>query len=108
MKPDVDLPPDIEHATEAFGSQLRVAILRRLVRDGAQTPSALAVHLRVASRTTLLANLDALEHVGLLSTDVPPGQRRGRQVTYTVDKQRLSDLTHALALFLHPSSTRGQ
>ncbi len=94
------MPTPVEDAVTAFGSRLRMAILRRLTEAGPETPSELAMHLGVGGRTTLLSNLDALEGIGVITADVPPGQRHGRHVAYHVNADRLADLHSAVAGYL--------
>ena len=94
------MPAAVDDAVAAFGTRLRMAILRRLTEAGPQTPSELAAHLQVTGRTTLLSNLDALESVGVVTADTPPGQRHGRNVAYTVDPSRLATLTAAVGEYL--------
>lgn len=94
------MPSAVDDAVAAFGTRLRMAILRRLTEAGPQTPRELAAYLQVTGRTTLLQNLDALENVGVVSAETPPGQRHGRNVPYTVNSTRLAVLTTAVGEYL--------
>lgn len=94
------VPARVAAAGSAFGTSLRLGILRTLTDCGPQTLTELAGHLRVPARTTLLANVEALEVVGAVSADQAPGTRQGRTIRYTVDARRLAELHADLGAYL--------
>lgn len=100
VNPRVSMPRLVDAAIAAFGTRLRVALLRRLSEAGPQTPVELLEHVGLTSRTTVFANLDALESIGVVHADLPPGQRQGRVYRYTVDTARLAKLRDALDAYL--------
>jgi predicted transcriptional regulator len=72
-----DLPADVEHAIEALGNRVRVAMLRSLLIDGPATGTQLAERLNVG-RSVLqkhLVGLEQLEAIGKAPRQVDSDRR---------------------------------
>jgi len=67
----------------ALGDDTRLAVVRRLAEQGAQSATRLSDGARV-TRQAIVKHLQVLENVGLVLSE-----RRGREVLYTLNRQRL-------------------
>lgn len=72
-----DMPPEVEAIIDVVGSRVRLGILRELAQHGPLTTSEL-MHRTTASETSANDHLRALEDAGLITADIPRGQRRGK------------------------------
>ena len=78
----------------ALGDGTRLALVQRLVEQGAQSASRLSVNAPV-TRQAIIKHLQVLEGVGLVQH-----QRHGREVRYALKPQRLEEAQ----AFLHAIS----
>lgn len=99
IRPPSALPGDVEMAIESFGTMFSRAILRHLSTHGPTGAADLARELGTDANTAR-RTLQGLEDAGLVTADVPPGQRRGRMVMFTVQPERLEYLLAALKDYL--------
>lgn len=76
-------PEEVRAAIDVIGNQVRTEILRRLSFEALTAPE-LAENLGV-SRFSILRHLGALESLGLVTADRPPGARKGVVVHWTTD-----------------------
>jgi DNA-binding transcriptional ArsR family regulator len=76
---------------EAMADPTRVKLLDLLVTMGEGTATTLTAEMPI-SRQAIAKHLGVLERVGLVD-----GRRRGREVRYEVDQQRLAEATAALS-----------
>lgn len=91
-----DTPMSVETATRAFGSAIRVHLIRYYLAAPAsqsQAAEALGVTMRAAS-----VNTKVLHEAGVLVEEPSPADRRF--VIYRVDTARLAELERALHRFL--------
>jgi predicted ArsR family transcriptional regulator len=86
-------------AIESFGTMFSRAILRHLSTQGPTGAADLARELGTDPNTAR-RTLQGLEDAGLVEADVPPGQRRGRTVTFSVRPERLEQLLNSLKNYL--------
>jgi DNA-binding transcriptional ArsR family regulator len=90
-----DLPDDLDHAIEALGNRVRVAILQSLRKTGPATRKDLEVRLGVGS-PSLQKHLAVLEELGLVSVDPPRSEGDVRRRLYVVDIASLESALKAL------------
>ncbi len=86
-------------AIESFGTMFSRAIVRHLALHGSTGAVELATDLGTDPNTARRA-LKQLEASGLVDANIPPGQRRGRAVTFSVNPERLESLLKALQDYL--------
>jgi DNA-binding transcriptional ArsR family regulator len=86
------LPPEVEAAISLMGNRARVDILRHLSMLGPSTIGRLQTAVDI-SRPSLNRHLDFLAEAGLVQTDPPAGMRHGKDVVYTVQPDRVRELT---------------
>jgi DNA-binding transcriptional ArsR family regulator len=91
VEPDIELPDEVRDAIAIASSPLRVAILRVLATEPTTTLQ-LVDELDITSRGTLPRNLAALEAAGAITGSPDPGQRRGRTVTWSINRTRVRHL----------------
>lgn len=83
--------PDLDVASAIMGNRTKALIVRHLWVNGSATASEIAREIDVLQGTMSAAMLQ-LEEWGVVVADVPLADRHGRVVTYTLERQRLSDL----------------
>lgn len=93
------LPPEVELGISLMGNRARVDILRRLSMLGPSTIGQLQTVLDI-SRPSLNRHLDFLSNAGLVQTDPPAGMRHGKDVIYTVQSDRVRELTQYCAAYV--------
>lgn len=89
----------LDVAATAFGSRLRLDILRTLAHSPDSSAHELVSELDVL-RSTLSANLRALESVGLIVSNDPSEDRRGRRLRYRVQPEAYLDALEAVRRLL--------
>lgn len=75
--------PAITDVFFALGDDTRLAVVRRLAEQGTQSATRLSDGAHV-TRQAIVKHLQVLENAGLVSPE-----RRGREVLYTLNQQRL-------------------
>ena len=93
------IPEGVSTAVHVFGSPARDEILHQLATGGALTAAELAERIG-ATRKAALEHLKTLEASGLVSADVPAPSRPGRELRWTVDRERVSQMLDELAAYL--------
>jgi len=100
----LDIPdrnPDVELASEVVGSRARTEILRLLSgRENADFKT-LCDELGFVS-TSIAKHLVDMETMGVVIADLPPGQRRGRYVRYSIDREQIRRLLNAWSDYIIP------
>lgn len=94
-RPEPPLSETLHDAVRAFGSAGHVAILAYLASVVRATAPEILETVPMAM-VTMHRHLSELEHLGVVSADVPVGQRRGRRVTYSLDRVRAQELLTSL------------
>ena len=99
LRPESSLPRDVEMAIESVGTIFSRAIIRHLSMHGEAGSVELAEALGTDPNTVRRC-LKQLEDAGMVTANVPVGQRRGRAVTFSADPKKLKSLVKALEEFL--------
>jgi DNA-binding transcriptional ArsR family regulator len=86
-----EMPRRVADAIEIIGNRARTELLHHLRTDGPLTTTELADHIG-ASRASTHAHLLQLEAFGLVDADEQQGQRSGRTVRWTVNRQQVREL----------------
>jgi DNA-binding HxlR family transcriptional regulator len=74
------------HATVVtLTSRIGLTVMRELALHGPRTTSELMKVLGFQIRHTLLRTLNRLEVAGVVTVDLPPEERKGRQGRYSLD-----------------------
>lgn len=89
---DPELPRDVEIAVALSGSRAQAHILRYLSLLGPSSAGQLASSTGM-SRASLNRHLVALEGVGAVAADTVTGSRAGKTVLYTIQVERVCELT---------------
>lgn len=84
---------------ELLGNRARGTLVHELRRRGPLGTPELAQVLGT-SHVTTYRHLMALEQGGLVSGDIPPAERQGRAVLWSLNRDRLRQLLDELAQFL--------
>ena len=92
------MPEKVVEAIEILGNRARTEILHMLARNNGLTVPEIAERLDL-SRVSAHAHLQSLEKAGLVSTDVPPAQRRGRLLHWHVDPAAVTELASVWAKY---------
>lgn len=92
-------PDLLDVAATAFSSRLRLDILATLAHSPDASAHELAAELNVL-RSTLSANLLALESAGLIISNDPSSDRRGRRLRYRVNENTYLDTLEAIRRLL--------
>ncbi|ONI65305.1 hypothetical protein ALI44B_01010 [Leifsonia sp. ALI-44-B] len=92
------MPKKVVEAIEVLGNRARTEILHMLGRNDGLTVPEIAERLDL-SRVSAHAHLQALERAGLVSTDVPLEQRRGRLLHWHVDPAAVAQLAAVWAKY---------
>ena len=93
------MPHEVEEIIETIGNRARAQVLHELAAGGPATAPELARRLG-SNRASLGAHLKALEAAGLVDADVPPGQRQGRAVRWSVNDDRVQGHLRRLGNYL--------
>lgn len=97
-------PMSVYEATQAFGSELRVALIHYFAATPGRQADA-AVDLGV-DRAVVSLNVRTLQEIGLLQPT--PSPTNPRSMTYSVDRDRFDELLAALRDYARPRrSSRG-
>lgn len=84
-----ELPSSLEDAINAFGTPVKIAILRHLALHGAATRGQIAQALDVAA-PTIGHNLLWLAEDSVILADPPAGtQRSGKRVEYSLNRREV-------------------
>jgi DNA-binding HxlR family transcriptional regulator len=94
LVPTVIRPPspwneEMHEAVDALTSRIGLSILRELSTHGPRTARELMTASGISRRQTLLHTLGRLESAGVVTADIPPDQRHGRQVVYRIDADQV-------------------
>lgn len=84
-----------EAAAVAFGTPVRIAILRHLVHHPGSFAKELSQTLGLA-QATISTNLSVLENYGLVEADIAFPRRKGRRVRWVADTARCRELVEHL------------
>lgn len=97
---DHGLPEPVRAASKAFGTPLRLAIVRHLIRQ----PLTQAQLARLLDTTdyTIAGSVRVLHETGVIVAPIPRGRR---SVPLEVDPQRVQALTAALRRYVAPPRT---
>lgn len=95
-----DMPEDVVEAIETLGNRARTEMLRLLLAHGPLTRAELNLQLRELATSgdkkiperMVWNHLLAMEDAGLVSADVPRGQRQGKTTTWSADATRARQL----------------
>lgn len=96
-----DMPAEVETIIDVVGSRVRLGMLRELAGRGPLTTPELK-QLTTASDSVANGHLRALEAAGLISADVPAGQRRGRGrgPTWTIEREAVAPYVDQLRRYI--------
>lgn len=85
--------PDLDVAISVMGNRNKMLVLRFLYQHGASPRVAIEKATDIQG-PTLSLNLRQLEEAGVVASDLPPGEsRRGRVLTYSLNRDRLRQLS---------------
>ncbi|MFC8598969.1 ArsR/SmtB family transcription factor [Isoptericola sp. NPDC057191] len=92
IAPPADRPEEVEVAITVFGNEVKNEIVRCLAGfpEGAFLGD--VVTRTALPRSTVAPHLAELEQLGVVGADIPPGQRQGRSVRYSVTRARVAEL----------------
>ncbi|WP_277212358.1 ArsR/SmtB family transcription factor [Isoptericola croceus] len=99
-------PDEVELAVAVFGNQVKHEIVRYLSSRDPAFFGDVAAGTEL-SRSTLSPHLAELEDLGVVVVDVPRGQRRGRSVRYSVDRERVGQLLQAWLTYAFGNDSLG-
>lgn len=83
--------PDLDVASSVMGNRTKSLIVRHLWQNGPSNGTSIVEATGVAGPTLSLA-MQQLEEWGVVSGSIPPAQRHGRPVVYTLDRGRVRQL----------------
>lgn len=86
-------PKEVTTAIKIMGNEARTEILRRLVLEGPLTVPELAAAVG-SSTMSAYRHVLALEEAGLVTGDLPVGERAGRTVSWSVDVDAVRRVPH--------------
>ncbi|MFK4637143.1 MarR family transcriptional regulator [Paenarthrobacter histidinolovorans] len=92
---------ELAYALEVFSLPARTIILVELMKHGPALRADLMERLKMESQL-VGRTLGDLEELGMVTADLPAGQRRGRSVKYSVDMDRYLKSSTAMQRFLSP------
>lgn len=96
------MPPEVEAIIDVIGNHVREAIVRHLALAGPSTAAEICEALGVATRGLIHQHLRALRDAGLVESDIPPEQRRGRRpLRWTINHRQLDQHLDRLRDYLH-------
>lgn len=86
---------EIDVAVNVLGNRINVAIVRFLAGRRSANMGTLQKALDI-NRVSLGAHLNEMEQYGVIVCDLPPEERRGRSVNYSLNANRFEALAVAL------------
>ncbi|TFC82075.1 transcriptional regulator [Cryobacterium cheniae] len=90
---------DMKAIEQIFGNRARNDIIRVLAVSDQMTYGDLREQVGIRD-STLHRHLRALEEYGVIAADLPPGQRQGRGVRYSIRRARVEALGQAWMRYL--------
>jgi len=105
LHPVEALPPKVDEAYEMVRSATRIAIIRWLGRHPGSLVSEIVAGVG-GQRITTRSHLEVLESIGAIVTDHAPGARERMRVRYSVQPDRITELTDRLRRHLVDDSDR--
>ena len=87
-----DMPEAVVIAIETMGNRARTELLRALSLSGTALTTTELAALVSMNRVWTLKHLQAMEEHGIVTGDIPVGERHGRLVKWSVEKKRLEEL----------------
>lgn len=96
------LREDVAMAVEIFGNKARVEILGYLARldPGAKIGRGQIVEATALDPVLIGRHLVALEQLGLVEVDQPPGDRRGTRPNYWLNRDKAAEIYNTLGAHL--------
>lgn len=101
----VALPALVDEAYEVVKTRLRIQIAHYLADHPAAHISDIIAAVG-GERTTIRANLVALEELGVVSASLPVGQREAQRVCYSLDRTRWMEMIIRVMTYL-PAAPNG-
>lgn len=83
--------PDLDVASAVMGNRNKSLIIRHLWQTGSSTGTEIITATGISGPTMSLA-MQQLEQWLLVTASIPPQERHGRPVTYTLDRNRIQHL----------------
>ncbi|MEL7978388.1 helix-turn-helix domain-containing protein [Isoptericola sp. F-RaC21] len=99
IDPPADRPELVQLAVTVFGNEAKHEIVRYLADGQASYLGAIVEGTRLP-RSTVTPHLSELEDLGVVIGDIPHGQRKGRSVLYTVNRERMAELLEAWVTYV--------
>jgi DNA-binding HxlR family transcriptional regulator len=91
--------PDLDAALVAYGTAVRMQILRHLRTAGPSMRYQISEATGI-SPSVLGQSLSKLEAIGAIVANLPPSERSTRALTYTVNKTRVDQLLSLLGSYV--------
>lgn len=91
--------PEVDIASSVMGNRTKSLIVRHLWQNGPSKGTEILKATGLSGPTMSLA-MQQLEQWQIVSGSIPPDQRHGRSVTYTLDRQRIRQLVEAWTAFV--------
>lgn len=86
------MPEDVVAAIETMGNRARTELLHLLSSAGRALTTQELTEALDGTRIRVREHLMEMESDGLVVANYPPGERAGRKLLWTVDKERIADL----------------
>lgn len=83
--------PELVIASSVMGNRTKSLIVRHLWQNGPSPGTRITKETGISGPTMSLA-MQQLEQWGVVSASIPPEQRHGRSVVYTLDRDRIRGL----------------
>jgi len=93
-----EMPREVAGAIETIGNRARTELLHQLGTCGPLTTTELADRI-AAPRTSTHTHLVQLERAGLVVADEATGQRRGRTVRWSLNRQKVREAADAWSAY---------